>query len=98
MDTSALPEVRDKLEKLSADGIDYVLTRGAREIICAHSGEVSTQSPDAIIPVNTIGSGDSVAAGMAHALAGGASLEEAVREGIRCGALNAMRLKPGSID
>jgi fructose-1-phosphate kinase PfkB-like protein len=54
--------------------------------------------PPDIVPVNTIGSGDSVAAGMAFALSKDATLRGAVIEGARCGALNAVVLKPGSLE
>lgn len=96
-DSAALPVVEKKLSELSKQGSDYVLTRGAREIYLASNGEVQTVTPPKVTPVNTIGSGDSVAAGMAFALAGGADLKTAVIEGAKCGALNATLLKPGTI-
>ena len=43
------------------------------------------------------GSGDTVAAGIVHALSTGSNLGEAVAEGVRLGGENALRLKPGSI-
>ena len=96
-DTAALPEVKTKLAELSSDGIDYVITRGAREILCAHRGDLSSVSPPKITPMNTIGSGDAATAGIVHALAAGADLKAAVEEGARCGAANAELLKPGTI-
>ena len=96
-DSSALDEVIKKLQDISLNGTDFVLTRGARDILMAENGRVETFSPPKIVPVNTIGSGDSVSAGIAFALSGGASLKDAVSEGARCGAENAKRLKPGSL-
>jgi 1-phosphofructokinase/tagatose 6-phosphate kinase len=96
-DTSALPDVEKKLQELSGKGSAYVLTRGAREILLADNGILDRVSPPGISPVNTIGSGDSVAAGTAFTLAGGTGLKEAVIEGARYGAANAELLKPGSI-
>jgi fructose-1-phosphate kinase PfkB-like protein len=97
-DSSALPAVKDKLAELSAKGGDFVLTRGARAILCARDGSIEAVEPPDIVPVNTIGSGDSVAAGMAFALSKDATLRGAVIEGARCGALNAVVLKPGSLE
>ncbi|MDF1567086.1 MAG: PfkB family carbohydrate kinase [Spirochaetaceae bacterium] len=97
-DSSALQAVKEKLAELSVRGSDFVLTRGARAILCARNGLIETVDPPDIVPVNTIGSGDSVAAGMAFALSNGERLREAVIEGARCGALNAVLLKPGSLE
>jgi len=96
-DAAALPKVVEKLEQLSADGMDIVLTRGAREVYCARGGAISTVAPPEVTPVNTIGSGDAVAAGMTFALAGGADLVAAAAEGVRCGARNAEVFRPGSL-
>ena len=96
-DSSALPAAWEKLAELSADGMDFVITRGARDILCAHRGRLSTVAPKRISPVNTIGSGDATTAGMVHALASGADLAAAAAEGARCGAVNATLLKPGTI-
>ena len=96
-DSAALSAVKAKLQEMSASGTDWVITRGARDILCCSRGELTTVTPEKIVPVNTIGSGDSVTAGVAFALAGGADLITAVREGARCGALNAGLLRPGTI-
>jgi tagatose 6-phosphate kinase len=48
-------------------------------------------------PLNPTGSGDSFAAGLTAVLAEGGTIDDAVAEGARLGALNAERLKPGSI-
>jgi len=47
--------------------------------------------------INPTGSGDSFTAGLAAVLAGGGTMRDAVSEGMRLGALNAERLKPGSV-
>ena len=97
-DRNALPKVESRIAELSRSGIRWVITRGARDVLCAEEGEVRRVNTRKIVPVNTIGSGDSVAAGMAFSLGGGNDLEQAVREGVRCGALNALQLKPGSLE
>ncbi len=96
-DSKGLPVVEKKLKELSIDGGDIVLTRGGRDIYLARNGKIETVTPPKVTPVNTIGSGDSFAAGMVFALTDGATLKDAVIEGARCGAANAVRLKPGSL-
>jgi fructose-1-phosphate kinase PfkB-like protein len=74
-----------------------VLTRGAEPIWYAEKGELAEYAFESIEPLNTTGSGDAFTAGLTAALEEGATLVDAVAEGIRCGALNAALLKPGVI-
>jgi fructose-1-phosphate kinase PfkB-like protein len=74
-----------------------VVTRGSRPTLF-WDGEALRECPVRPIKVlNPIGSGDSFNVGVATALEEGATIAEAVAEGTRLGALNAERLKPGSI-
>jgi fructose-1-phosphate kinase PfkB-like protein len=78
-------------------GTDLIVTRGAAPIWFSEDGRAAEEP---ILPVETLnptGSGDSFTAGLAFALATGASLRNAIREGAKLGALNAATLKPGSI-
>jgi fructose-1-phosphate kinase PfkB-like protein len=78
-------------------GAWLVVTRGSRPTLF-WDGELLRECPTLPIEVlNPIGSGDSFNVGVATALEDGATLAEAVAEGTRLGALNAERLKPGSI-
>jgi len=74
-----------------------VLTRGGEPVWYAEKGELEEYSFDPVEPLNTTGSGDAFTAGFAAALEDGASLREAVINGVRCGALNAALFKPGII-
>jgi fructose-1-phosphate kinase PfkB-like protein len=74
-----------------------VLTRGAEPLWYAENGELAEYAFKSVEPVNTTGSGDAFSAGLAAALEEGAGLADAVAEGVRCGALNAVLLKPGVI-
>ena len=74
-----------------------VLTRGANSVWYTEKEDMFEFSFNAVEPVNTIGSGDAFTAGFAAALEQGASIREAVAEGVRCGALNAGILRPGVI-
>ena len=74
-----------------------VLTRGTEPIWYAEKGELAEYAFESVEPLNTTGSGDAFTAGLAAALEEGASLAEALAEGVRCGALNATLLKPGVI-
>lgn len=56
-----------------------------------------TFRPPRIKMLNPVGSGDAMTAGIAHALAAGQSVVEAVRLGVACGAANALTLTPGTV-
>jgi len=79
-------------------GAWLVVTRGSRPTLF-WDGEALRECPTRPVDaINPIGSGDSFNVGMATALEDGATIAEAVAEGSRLGALNAERLKPGSIE
>jgi fructose-1-phosphate kinase PfkB-like protein len=78
-------------------GTSLIVTRGLKPTWYWASGDLRECPTRRIEALNPIGSGDSFTAGLAAALADGASLAEAVAEGSRLGTLNAERLKPGSI-
>ncbi|RLW69222.1 MAG: hypothetical protein B6D68_02380 [spirochete symbiont of Stewartia floridana] len=84
-------------ELSQGEGCAFVVTRGRRDVLFAQEGHLHTLRPPPVKAVNTIGSGDAFMAGMTFALAGGASLRDAVAEGSRCGSLNASLLQPGRI-
>ncbi len=92
-----LPLVKQKAKELSLNGTCFVITRGSRPVWVFHGGLFTEIEFDAVTPVNTTGSGDAFTAGLASALSDGQALESAVKEGIRCGALNAGFVKPGTI-
>jgi 1-phosphofructokinase/tagatose 6-phosphate kinase len=78
-------------------GCSLVLTRGADPVWYAGQDELAEYPVKPAEPLNTTGSGDAFTAGLASALGEGTSLKEALAEGSRCGKLNALVLKPGSI-
>jgi 1-phosphofructokinase/tagatose 6-phosphate kinase len=90
---------------LSAVGAEYrekygtwlVVTRGAKPALFWDGRSLGECPARAIKALNPIGSGDAFNVGLAIALENGADIAEAVAEGARFGALNAERLKPGSI-
>lgn len=98
-DPDVLDRIREKMEELySRYSVRTILTRGSRPVLYFDGSSHGEEPVHPVTPVNTIGCGDSFTAGLASALGRGGSLAEAVREGNRCAALNACRLKPGSID
>ena len=78
-------------------GCRLVVTRGSRSTIYWDGQRLGELAAPAVSAVNPIGSGDSFGVGLARTLERGCALDEAVAEGNRLGALNATRLKPGSI-
>jgi tagatose 6-phosphate kinase len=94
--------LRDLVASVGAEyeekwGTSLVVTRGARSTLYWERGSLRKYQGAAVEALNPIGSGDSFTAGLAATLAEGGSLAEAVAEGSRLGALNALQLKPGSI-
>ncbi len=78
-------------------GTWLVVTRGALPTLYWDGGALRECPVLPIVALNPIGSGDSFNVGVATSLMDGATIAEAVAEGTRLGALNAERLKPGSI-
>jgi Fructose-1-phosphate kinase and related fructose-6-phosphate kinase (PfkB) len=78
-------------------GTMLVVTRGARPSLFWDGASLRERQGEVVRAINPIGSGDSFTAGLAAVLADGGDIEQAVAEGQRAGALNALRLKPGSI-
>ncbi|HET7839255.1 MAG TPA: PfkB family carbohydrate kinase [Rectinemataceae bacterium] len=74
-----------------------VVTRGTEPTLFWDGQGLRSAPVQAAKALNPIGSGDSFNVGVATALEDGATIAEAVAEGNRLGALNAERLKPGSI-
>lgn len=96
-DNAVLDDVKEKLKEVSADGCDFVISRGGRDVIVAHRGYLKMVAVPQVKLKNTIGSGDAFTAGLCYALSKGKSLPAAAAEGAHCGSLNAGFLKPGSI-
>ena len=82
-------------------GCRLILTRGSRKIwavdLPVNDAKFFEVDIPTVKPVNTIGCGDAFTAALAAALGDGKNFNEAIAEGIRCGALNAALLKPGVI-
>ncbi len=78
-------------------GAWLVVTRGAKPTLFWDGEGLRECAVRPVRVLNPIGSGDSFNVGVATALEDGAGIAEAVAEGTRLGALNAERLKPGSI-
>ena len=78
-------------------GCNTILTRGGGGVWYAEAGNFAEFGIDSAQAVNTTGSGDAFTAGLVSALSDGALFKEALAEGARCGRLNALCLKPGTI-
>lgn len=75
-----------------------VITDGPHPVWVSSAGQVWKFQPPLVNVVNPIGSGDSLAAGLAAALDAGADVLEAVRYGIAAAAYNATQLLPCRLD
>ena len=74
------------------------LSLGAEGVRCRWEDRSYFVVPPAIEVVNTLGSGDSLVAGVALARLRGESPAECLRFGVACGAANAATWDPGGID
>lgn len=90
---------RDAAMALMEQGAqNVVVTQGARAVWGFGPQGTLHFTPPKIRPLNPIGSGDSMAAGLALGIARGDSLMESLRLGIACGAANALSLTSGVVD
>ncbi|MDB5339610.1 MAG: lacC [Planctomycetaceae bacterium] len=84
---------------LNASGARWVvITDGPHAVWVSSASQVWKLQPPQIDVVNPIGSGDSLAAGVAAALDAGVEVLEAVRHGIASAAYNATQLLPCRLD
>ena len=74
-----------------------ILTNGSRKILATDRDKFFEVEFEAVKAVNSTGCGDAFTAGLATALEDGANFHEAISEGARCGALNAVLVRPGVI-
>jgi 1-phosphofructokinase family hexose kinase len=84
---------------LHKQGIALVIVSlGADGVLAVSAeGEMHIRPPD-IAPVSTVGSGDSLLAGVATGLLQGDTLEKALQLGVACGAADALTIGGGLID
>ncbi len=78
-------------------GVASALTRGSRNLWAYGEQGFFELEVTPVKALNTIGCGDAVTAGIAFSLTGGMLLKEAVETGLRCGAANALTIRPGTI-
>jgi ribokinase len=64
-----------------------VITRAGRGVLVSHGGTVQELPALPVVPVDTTAAGDAFAGALAASLAGGATLDTAVRRGLAAGAL-----------
>jgi 1-phosphofructokinase family hexose kinase len=77
--------------ELAARGIELVvISMGAAGTICVHGDDACRVVPPRVEPRSTVGSGDSLVAGLAVALAAGQPIVEGLRVGTAAGAATAM--------
>ncbi len=78
-------------------GCRLVLTNGARPVMYVENGTIQMIEPVQVKPVNAIGSGDAVTAGIAAGVHRGLPLREAIEMGLDCARRNVALEKPGTI-
>jgi fructose-1-phosphate kinase PfkB-like protein len=97
-DEKLLAEVRARMIDINRRfGTVLVLTRGGLETLYCEDGRVSAMPVKRIEPVNTIGCGDAVTAGIAATWNSGKPVSAAVAAGMEYALLNAGNIRPGRI-
>ncbi len=82
--------VVDGARELASRGVEYVvISMGAAGTICVHGDEAWRSIPPKVEPRSTVGSGDSLVAGLAVGLAGDRPITEGLRVGTAAGAATA---------
>lgn len=74
-----------------------VVTRGEKDTIAAEKGKAYRCKSEKINVTNVTACGDAFSAGFLHEYLKNKNIEEALKEGSRCAALNAQSVVPGSI-
>jgi len=91
IDIKGQDDVVEALGMLHDKGIEFVvISMGAKGAIAGNDEGIWYAVPPEVTPVSTIGSGDSMVAGIAHILCQGGDLGEALRWGSAAGAATAM--------
>jgi len=93
---AALRQGADQLQQRGAGAV--LVTDGAAPAHLFQGARAWTLPPPVIRPVNPIGSGDSVTAGVLHALQQGRPLPAAAAFGLACGSANAETETPAQFD
>jgi 1-phosphofructokinase family hexose kinase len=92
-------ELWDLLGDWSRHGVSFaVVTDGPRPVLVQHRGRRLRAIPPAIEPVNPIGSGDCLLAGLTDAWLAGLEPEPALRHSVACAVANALVWDAGAID
>ena len=85
-------------ELIAAGAQHVVVTHGAAGAWLVTGDQAWHYQPPRLQPVNPIGSGDAVTAGICRQLEQGIALPAAVRYGVACGAANALTLIAGTVE
>jgi tagatose 6-phosphate kinase len=93
--SAPIHELAEELMSLGAGAVG--ITQGKAQAFLFETGKAYTLTVPQIKALNPIGSGDSVSAGTAYALAKGHSRVEAFVFGLACGTSNAMNIEPGLV-
>lgn len=91
IDIQSLDDAKKALNLLAEFGVQViVISMGAKGAVAASSDGIWHAVPPDVIVVSTIGSGDSMVAGMSHVFADNGTLEDALRWGSAAGSATAM--------
>ncbi len=97
-DPSLLAAVKTRMLQIHRElDVVPIITRGKQPTLFVDEGAVADFPVEEVVPVNTIGCGDAMTAGVARTLRAGGSIADAVAAGHQMAARNAVLLRPGVI-
>ena len=83
----------ENLQLASAAGVQTaIMTAGDKKMRVLHSGERFDVTPDVVVTVDPVGSGDAFVGGTIAGILGGLSMRNAILQGSKCGSLVASQL------
>lgn len=95
---TSLESLNALIGKVLHEGVEWVvITDGENPTLVAHQEKRWEMRPPTVQPVNPIGSGDAMLAGMAFALLDKRGMLAAIQYGLACGTANTLTLTPGDI-
>lgn len=88
----SLKKASSALVFFSQKSIEFpIISLGRKGVIALYQGTIYEVIPPQITPVSTVGSGDSLLAGILFSLEEGKDIQEALRVGVSCGIANALK-------
>jgi 1-phosphofructokinase/tagatose 6-phosphate kinase len=99
LDNSVINEIKLKMLEINKKyKSKVILTRGKFSTLYTYENSVKILKPEKISAINTTGCGDAFTAGFVSIFSKNRDLEESIIKGHECAKINALTIKPGSVN